>query len=82
MITDKDIAKLKQVFSTKDDLKEMEDRQDKKYASKDDLIKFKDEILGEIVKLREDSTMDTGTRDTVEDHETRLEKVEKHLNLT
>src|SRR3989344_2270361 len=42
MITDKDIKKLSSVFATKDDLKSMEDRQDKKYATKDDLKSMED----------------------------------------
>lgn len=62
MITDKDIAKLKKVFATKDDL-----------------IKFKDEILGEIVDLRADSAIDSGLHDKVEDHEVRIEKLEKKI---
>ena len=69
MITDKDIKKLKQVFATKDDLKSL--------ASKDDLIIFKDEILGEVEKLRQDSVIDTGVHDQVEDHEVRMEQLEK-----
>ena len=71
MITDKDIQKLKQTFSTKDDLKSLENK----------IVGFKDEILKEIENLRTDSTIDTNIHDQVEDHENRLEKVEKHLRL-
>ena len=76
MLTKKDRQQLvqdfKEVFVTKDDLKnELKD-----LASKNDLVKFKVEILGEITKLREDSTIDTGVRDQVEDHDRRLENLE------
>ena len=75
MITDFDIKKLKKVFVTKEDLK--------KFASKDDLkqletrftnniVEFKDEILHEIVALREDITVILGQRDIIEDHEIRI----------
>lgn len=85
MIIDKDIKKLKTIFATKDDLK--------KFATKDDLacslktlnntiLKFKDEILGEIEKIREDYIMYTGLWDQVEDHEIRIEKVENHVKIT
>ena len=66
MITDKDIQKLREVFATKDDIKDLENK----------VVKSKDEILGEIVKLRKDSVMDIGLRDQVEDHDRRLESLE------
>ncbi len=37
MITDADIKKMKKVFVTKDDLLDMERRQDKKFVTKQDL---------------------------------------------
>jgi len=40
MITDADIKKLKAVFATKNDLKAMEQRFDRKFATKDDLKRF------------------------------------------
>lgn len=45
MITDDDVKKLSKVFITKNDLTSMEARQDKKYATKDDLKQFKEDIL-------------------------------------
>ena len=40
MFTKQDKQYLKENFATKDDLKAMEDRQDKKFATKDDLKRF------------------------------------------
>ena len=55
MITDADIKKMKALFVTKEDLKQMSDKFENKFATKDDLKRFatKDEIsLGfrELVK--------------------------------
>ncbi len=74
MITDNDIKKLKQTFATKEDLKG--------FATKDDLIDFKDAILHEIQNLRDDVTVTTGYRDTLEDHEDRPEVIESHINTS
>ena len=38
---------------------------------------FKDEILHEIIALRDDFTMISGHRDMLEDHEIRIGKLEK-----
>src|SRR3989338_3383808 len=48
MITDKDIAKMKAAFATKDDLKLMENRQNKRFATKDDLksLATKNDLVG------------------------------------
>ncbi len=74
MITDNDIKKLKTVFATKEDLKAC--------ASKEDLIEFKDAILKEIRDLRDDITVTTGYRDTLEDHEDRLEVIGTKLAIS
>lgn len=73
MITNVDITKLKAVFATKDDLKE--------FAKKDDLVNFKDEILKEIRDMRADNILLTGYKDQIEDHDLRIEHIEKHLHL-
>jgi hypothetical protein len=44
---------------------------------RDDLITFKDSILSEIKKLREDVAVITGYKDQIENHETRIEKLEE-----
>jgi len=83
MITDADIKKLKTVFATKDDLKAFATKDDlKAYATKNDLIDFKDAILHEIQNLRDDITVTTGYRDTIEDHEDRLEVIETKLDIS
>lgn len=83
MITDDDIKKLKKVFVTKNELK----KELKRFATKDDLadsvrelreeiINFKDSILSEIIKLREDVTVIIGYRDLIENHDKRIGKLE------
>jgi hypothetical protein len=77
---------MKRVFVTKEDLKKFvtvdyskrfATKEDlKKYATKDDLINFKDSILSEIIKLREDVTVIIGYRDLIENHDKRIEKLE------
>lgn len=68
MITDKDITKLKKVFATKEDLKQ--------FITRSDIILFKDQILHEIQKLRDDVAIVIGYRDMIGDHETRIEILE------
>ena len=41
------------------------------------LVKFKDEILHEVVAMREELTITLGHRDMLEDHEIRITKLEK-----
>jgi hypothetical protein len=74
MLTKKDISKLEEKFATKDDLKA--------FATKIDLVDFKDAILHEIKGLREDVTLVTGYKDEIEDHDIRINRIEKHLHLT
>ena len=63
-------------FATKEDLKSMSNMFGSKFATKDDLINFKDSILSEIIKLREDMEVIIGYRDLIEDHDKRIEKLE------
>ncbi len=46
------------------------------FATKEDIINFKDSILTEIIKLREDVAVVTGYRNLIEDHDKRIEKLE------
>ena len=46
---------------------------------KEDIVAFKDQILNEIVKLREDMTVVVGWSDRIEDHEVRIEKLERKV---
>lgn len=76
MITDTDINKLTKVFATKDDLKAMEDRQDRKYATKDDLKQelenTKKDIVQEITDFLQDNILNL-----LNEHERRLDRLEK-----
>lgn len=67
MLTKIDINKLREAFVTKDEFKDL----------KNDIVTFKDEILHEIIKLRDDITVVIGYRDMIEDHEQRIIKLEK-----
>ncbi|PIP14808.1 hypothetical protein COW98_05065 [Candidatus Roizmanbacteria bacterium CG22_combo_CG10-13_8_21_14_all_35_9] len=80
-------------FAAKEDLKRFATKEDlERYATKENLkeelqqlekrltnniIVFKDEILHEIIALRDDFTMISGHRDMLEDHEIRIGKLEK-----
>lgn len=46
-------------------------------ALKDGILEFKDQILHEIVKMREDFEVLTGYRGLIEDHEVRIKRLEK-----
>jgi hypothetical protein len=66
---------------TRNDIKEIVTEivaENNKYL-KDDILKFKDEILGEIVNLRDDFAVLTGYRDMIEDHGVRIEKLEHEV---
>jgi len=60
----------------------MGDRFDKKLLSfkeeiKDDIYRFKDEILGEIQNLRDDMQVTKGYGDRIENHEERITSLEQ-----
>ncbi|KKP61462.1 MAG: hypothetical protein UR54_C0001G0002 [Candidatus Roizmanbacteria bacterium GW2011_GWA2_34_18] len=81
MITDADIKKMGKVFATKDELAETTKELIKliysvKSELKADIVDFKDSILTEIIKLREDITVVIGYSDRIEDHDQRIEKLE------
>jgi hypothetical protein len=75
MLTKTDWKKLKETFATKEELKEF------KTEILAAIISFKDVILHEIQGLREDVTIVTGYKDQIEDHETRIETIEKRLQI-
>lgn len=64
-------------FATKDDLKQ----EFSKYATKDDLIGFKDTILHELQAIRDNQELITDYKDQIENHDVRIEHIEKHLHL-
>ncbi len=52
-----------------------------KFATKDNLVDFKDTILNEIKGLREDIAIVVGYKDEIEDHDYRIEQLEKHTKM-
>lgn len=68
-------------FATKDDLNSIEIRMGDRFATKDDIISFKDEILKEIKDMRDEVAIVGGQRDMLEDHDQRIETIEKHLHI-
>ena len=48
---------------------------------KDDIVSFKDEILKEIQDLRADVAITTGYRDMIEDHDQRIEVLERKTGI-
>ncbi|MDO8496985.1 MAG: hypothetical protein Q7S61_00380 [bacterium] len=90
MITDKDVKKLKGVFTTKEDLKKMEKKFEEKFATKDELkeninrlvkdITIVIEMLGDIHKKMDDyMTEARGNRVAIGDHEKRIHHLEQPL---
>lgn len=70
MLTNQDINKLKSIFATKEEFKEL------KNEFIDIVTNFKDTILTEIIKIREDIAVITGYRELIEDHEAQITKLE------
>lgn len=68
-MTQDDINLLKNIFATKDDLKN--------YATKADIVSFKDAILKEIRDMRDEVALVIGYKDQIEDHENRIDVLEK-----
>lgn len=73
-------------YSTKQDLKQVVNaivakmidmNNETRKELRNDILTFKDEILHEIVKLREDNQMIIAQRQRIEDHEERIEKLER-----
>ncbi len=66
---------------TKSDLKLIKELVDNsRIELKEDIVKFKDEILHEIISLRDEVTIVVGYRGMLEDHETRLDKLETRFS--
>jgi hypothetical protein len=74
MLTKKDIQILKEVFVTRVEFKE--EIANLRAALKNDIITFKDAIVGEIQSMREEIAIVIGYRDKIEDHEDRIERLE------
>lgn len=85
MLTKQDKKFLTATFASKDDLKAMEVRQDKKYATKDDLKQFAtkddlkkglDETKTAVVKEITDY-LQNNVINLLSEHDTRLDRLEK-----
>ena len=61
----------------KDDIKDSKKEVIKEVLN--NILTFKDQILHEIIKLREDMTIVEGWSDRMEDHEVIIEKLEKKV---
>lgn len=48
---------------------------EKKFATKEDLVNFKDAILHEILAMRQELAIIIGYRDQIDEHEVRIEKL-------
>ena len=62
-----------------DDMKKMvrDVLREEKVRSKDDIVTFKDAILKELKDMREEITLIVGYKDQIEDHEDRIDRLEK-----
>lgn len=93
MLTKSDLQKIKQVtkevvlevgvtkeeaknFVTKDELKNVVT------GLREDIVKFKDEVVGEIKDLREEVAVVTGYKDTIEEHEDRISTLEEKSGIS
>ena len=82
MITNQDVKKLKSVFATKDDLKSMEDRQNKRFATKDDLKRQLKPIKKSIDKLTKSINLSIKfTNEETTKIKKRVNRIEDHLGL-
>ena len=73
----------KTVFATKDDLKEMEGRQDKKYATKDDLINELAPIKKDLRKVAKNLKSLTNVYDLEYTKlRKRVDRIDHHLDLS
>ncbi len=67
-------------FATKDDLKRFATKDDLKYLpTKEEFYSKMDELMGEVKAMREEVMVVTGYKDQIEDHETRITKIETVL---
>ena len=82
MITESDIRKIKDslsdTFATKSELHS--EVGSLRLELKNDLVNFKDAILHEILALRDELSIVLGYREQIENHEHRLEKLEKKIS--
>ena len=73
MLTLKDIDLLKKFFMTKEEF------EDAMRIQNNNILNFKDEILTEIVELRQETDVNSSFRQKFDNHETRIQHLEKAL---
>jgi hypothetical protein len=73
MLTLKDINLLKKFFMTKEEF------EDAMRIQNNNILNFKDEILTEIVELRQETTVNSSFRQKFDNHEARIQHLEKAL---
>lgn len=82
MITNSDVQKIKEslsnTFATKEEL--YSSNSSLRSDLKSDILNFKDAILHEILAMRQELQIIIGYRDQIEDHKTRIEKLEKKVH--
>lgn len=75
MLTQKDLDEINKLIDKKFDEKL------KYLPTKDEFFGAMDKLMKELKAMREEVTVVTGYKDQIEDHETRLGKVETILNI-
>lgn len=73
-VTTEELEKILEQYPTKEDLKQALEKTEKSLTNT--VTEFKDAILHEIKGMREESTVVTGYKDQLEDHEERIDKLE------
>jgi hypothetical protein len=69
MLTQDDLVKMSQIFVTKEDLRQMEERFDSKYATKDELRNYAtlvEKTLGELKNIRQEEEIHAQRHDDIE----------------
>lgn len=78
MLTNEDFQKMFDVFATKQDLAELEQRMIDKMATKEDMnrvLNLVDQVLGEVKTMRIEQSAHSVRHDDIEDRVTNIEKI-------
>ena len=82
MLTKNDLKAIKQIVqetaATKDDLDKLVSK-NVFDQFKDRILTLLDKVLGELKAIREEQTIITGYKDQIENHDTRIDKLEEVL---
>jgi hypothetical protein len=90
MLTKKDIQILENTFLTKKDAKQFLTKEDakqfvtkedaKQFATRDDVANFKDEIMFQILAMRDELSVVIGSRNLIEENSIRITKLESKIS--